>query len=358
MRIPDHALTKAELALRHATTERAVAIIPKARYEKWKPKTLSGYASIAKTMENYGRSRGEMFMGAAMGMTQAQVACYYIDRVDEGEGVAPSTADRELGVAIKWWEEFVSSFPEAKHLPHPIKNTLIEDLKKRAKLKYQKAAEPKTGFTIEELTAYWADGTITGSWIYDHSRLCVGIMWFFLARSIAAGHIVFRGRHEGPIANADSDVNWGSNAQHGRYMWVEIERDKTLRDKQHSNRFVPFDNGSHIALAQYARDYIKHYKMPSGTYLLAARDHDGTFHDTPFTNWSRVISHVCSKLGLDRTLYGTQSCRRGCAQWLNACGLDYDQIGLLGFWLSSVVRRYTMVQSTPRLLAWQGTARR
>lgn len=345
-------VSKHEQQLRLATIERAAQVMSNATAEGWKPSTREGYDSVRRTMENWGYARGSEFAGTSTTLSATDVACYYIDRIDEGEGIQPDSANRELGVIAHWWNDLVARRPDlTEGMEDPVKNKLIADLKKRAKLMYQRRAEPKIGYEISEVQEFFDDGKVSGDWIYDHTRLCLGVMFFHLARSIAAAHIVFRGDWRGPIAASDSDITWGKDEKHGRYQLARLDTDKTLTDLQHSNRFLPFDNGSEIEFATYVRSYIKHYKMPSGTHLLAART-KGEFHETPFTNWSRVTDHICRSLGLTRESYGTQSCRRGCASWLNACGLDFEEVGLLGFWLSSVVRRYTMVQARPRLDAW------
>jgi hypothetical protein len=172
--IPGSLLTDDEKRLLTRTIDRAATILPNATAESWKPNTLQGYSRIARAMVNYGLARNEMFMGTAAFMSKAQIACYYIDRVDEGEGVAPSTADSELTVASHWWADFIERFPEFKNHEHPVKNKLVQDLQRRAKLRYQEASEPKVGFEIFEIKAYWHDGVISGTWLYDHNRLCIG----------------------------------------------------------------------------------------------------------------------------------------------------------------------------------------
>lgn len=353
--IPDEYVTEQERDLRKISIARAAEIIPRAHWEKWKPATAAGYANKSQLISNWGRARGLDVLGSSMQLSRAVVALLYIDRVDEGEGVQPSSAEKELTVMSHWYESFVGYFPELKSAEHPVKNKTIEDLKKRAKLWFERGPEQKVGYDIWQLRELWGPvtNTVSGDWMFDHTRLAVGLMFFFLARSIGAAHVVWRGDCQGPIAASNSDILWGEDPAHGRYQKVILERDKTVGFNQSSSRYLPFENGSGIMYADYVRSYIRHYALPSGTYLLAVRSADGSFHDTIFTNWSRITNYVCAALKLERRVYGTQSCRRGCAQWLNACGLEFDQVGLLGFWLSDVVRRYTMVQAGPRLLAWK-----
>lgn len=346
-----------EMRARRATMMRAAQVIPRAELEKWKENTRGNYSRLAKIGELWGEVRGIEVLGSAMFMSPYVVAAYYLDRVDEGEGVQPATANAELTVWSHWWNHLCRLFPERAKEEHPVHNGMIRDLKARAKLWFQKAAEAKEGYTVKNLEAYWflhdASGNITGDWLYDHTRLCVGIMFFYLARSIAAAHVVFRGDYRGPVASSESDIVWGTDKLHGAFQHVAFEKDKTLRNKQTSDRYHPFENGTRVNIAKYTRDYIRHYKMPSGTYLLAVRRADGSFQDTPFTNWSRVTDRVCKALSLERELFGTQSCRRGCAEWLNRCNIDFEHVGLLGNWLTNVVRRYTGAQSAPHLEVWR-----
>lgn len=304
--------------------------------------------------ERWGEARGIEILGTSRSpLTTEIVAAYYLDRIDEGEGVAPDTANKELLVWSQWHDLYIENLPgSTSDGSHPVKNRIINDLKMRAKLWYQKGAEPKEGYLLQHVESFWGNGAITGRWEFDHTRLCLGVMFFFLARSIAAAHIIFRGDAAGPIADIDSDVRWGFDEQYGSFMNISFQRDKTIRNRQTSERFLPEDNGTKIGLYKFVRDYIRHYRMPSGTYLLAHHTHDGRFGKTPFTNWGRVTDRICSSIGLDRSAFGTQSCRRGCAEWLNQQGIDFEHVGLLGHWLSDVVRRYTGIQAAPRLATW------
>lgn len=293
-------------------------------------------------------------MGTSSEISKETVAVYYIDRVDEGEGVAPDTANKELTVICHWFDEHKEHFPHLQD-EHPVKNKTVDDLKKRAKLWYQSAPVQKTGLEVSSLKRLFGDGEISGNWCRDHSLLCVGTMFFFLARSVAAAHLVWGGMHQGPIANNYSSVGWFHDKHGNEYTRIDVGRDKTLRFKVKCNRFLPKDNGSGIDFGKFIRDYIRHYKLPSGCYLLAARNAKGVFNKTKFSNWSRVVNFVCDTLSLEREDYGTQSFRRGCAEWLSANGADFEQIGLLGFWLSSAVRIYTGTQAEPRLQVWRTT---
>jgi hypothetical protein len=338
--------------LRDASISSSIDIIPRALIEKWKDNTYIKYGNSARTIEDWGEERGISLLGTAPEIDAYVVACYYNDRIDEGEGVAPKTADKELTVITHWYSRLVEHYPDAVKAMHPTECSMIKDLQKRAHMLYQFPPVKKVGLEIEDLKKIFGDGSLSGDWMWDHSRLACGVMFFFLARSIAAAHVVWRGDHRGPIATIDSDVSWNTDRVHGAYMRIDINRDKTIKAKEASNRFLPCDNGSGIEFSEYVRRYIRRYRVPDGTFLLAARKNDGSFSTTKFTNWSRVVGQVCDYLDIDREEYGTQSFRRGCAEWLNACGLDFDDVGLLGFWLSDVVRRYTGVQSAPRLSAW------
>lgn len=337
---------------RAVVIKRTAQVLPRAKVDKWKPRTLSGYESMATQAQEWGEQIGIEVLGTADTLDTLVVAAYYIDRVDEGEGVAPSTVNKEMAVWTHWWDAFVQSFPDRAKDEHPVRNAFINDLKDRAKLWFQEAPVPKVGYTVAQMEEFFGDGTITGDWIYDHSRLAAGLMFFLLLRSVAAGHLKWHGNCAGPIASADSDVSWGSDAEFGDFMHARIDRDKTLRNQQSSHRYHPRDNGTRVNIHQYVADYIRHYRVPSGTFVLAAKRRDGSWGQSPFTNWSRVTDTICSQLKLRRELYGTQSCRRGCAEWLNRHGIDFEQVGLLGFWLSDVVRTYCGAQPTPHLKVW------
>lgn len=327
-------------------------IIPRAAVEKWKRNTYDKYGNSALIIENWGEERGTAVLGISPTLSEYLVICYYNDRVDEGEGVAPNTADKELTVMALWFENLSRHRPELASRGNPVKHQLVKDLQKRAHMLYQHRPAPKKGLPIELLQKLFINSDMSGDWKWDHTRLATGIMFFFMARSIAAAHVVWRGDHRGPIAHTESDVSWNTNKKYGRYVRVDVMKDKTIKGKEASHRFLPADNGSDINFSEYIRNYIRHYHIPDGTFLLAARRADGSFHNTKFTNWSRVVSQVCAFLHIDRENHGTQSFRRGCAEWLNECGLDFEDVGLLGFWLSDVVRRYTGTQSNPRMAAW------
>lgn len=345
-------------ALREASIARAAGILPRAAQESWKPNTASKYADSARIIMSWGEARGIELLGSAVVLTPGIVACYYLDRVDEGEGVAPATANKELTVFSHWWDRLVERYPKLNTGVHPVRNRLMDDLKKRANLWYQEEPVGKVGFDEFDLRKLFGNGRTTGTWRRDHTCLSVGLMWFHLLRSVAAGHVVWRGDWQGPTAAFDSDVVWRRDPVHGPHQVVDVARDKTQRNLQKSNRFLPEENGTDIDFGAYVRDYIRTYKVPNGTYLLAVRREDGSFHDTPFTNWSRVVNDACAIAGLDRKEYGTHSFRRGCAEWLNENGVDFDQIGLLGFWMTrAMTMHYSRVKAAPRLQAW-ATARR
>jgi hypothetical protein len=342
-------------ALRNAVVDRTAAILPFAAVEKWKEGTSKKYLDELGIIEAWGEDLGIQIVGTAPCLDKLVVAALYIDRVDEGEGVAPSTADKMLTALNHWYSEFQAIFPEhsAAMTEHPVKNSLIDDLKKRARMWFQENSVQKVGIEIGNLENFFGNGSISGDWQYDHSRLAAGIMFFFLARSIAAAHLVWRGNHEGPIASASSDISWRHDPSFGAYMRCDVGRDKTLRMAENCNRFLPDDNGSSINFSKYVRDYIREYKLPSGTFLLAVRrKKDGSFHPSKFTNWGRVVDNICDRLRLDREDHGTQSFRRGCAEWLSSRNANFEEIGLLGFWRSAAVRIYTGVQAAPRLSIW------
>jgi hypothetical protein len=350
--IPEIYHGKAEREARAATIKRSAVIITRADVEKWKERTHRAYLSMANVGMEWGQERGIEILGCAPTMDKLLVSSYFIDRVDEGEGVAPKTAIKELTVWSSWYEKFRRLLPAELQGEHPVKNEDVNNLKKRAILWFQGQPKPKVGITIAQVEEFFGDGKVGDDETFDHDRLVLGICFFYLARSIAAAHLRFIGDSRGPVTDVSSHVIWGSDEEHGEYMFCGFDRDKTLRNMQTSSRYHPKENGTLIDISQYTRDYIKHYEMPSRTFLLSTRKRDGSFSAIPFTSWSGVVDRVCDRLKLDRSLYGTQSFRRGCAEWLNAHGLDFDQVGLLGNWLSPVVRTYTGVQSDPHLRLW------
>lgn len=265
-------------ALREASIKAAIDVIPRAKYEKWKETTYNKYGDAANIIESWGEERGVDILGAAREIDAYIVACFYNDRIDEGEGVAPSTADKELTVISHWYEHIIEHSPNLATTLHPTKCSMIKDLQKRHKMLYQYAPVKKTGFELEHIRELFGDGSLSGVWAWDHTRLAIGIMFFFLCRSIAAAHVVWRGNSSGPIARVDSDVSWNTDKKYGDYMRIDVNRDKTIKAKQESNRFLPCDNGSGVDFSRYVRDYIRHYRVPDGCFLLAVRKHNGSFH--------------------------------------------------------------------------------
>lgn len=344
---------------RDVAIDRAVGILPAARMQAWKSSTGGQYVGIARRIEEWGEGRGIRLLGDDPLLTWEIVVAFYLDRIDEGEGVQPETVSSDLTVIKHWYESFVQFFPDRAQSVHPVDNPTMRDLKRRANLWFSTDPVKKLPFDISHLRRFVGDCRISGDWQFDHSRLVILTLFFFLVRSIGAAHLMWYGDWRGPtpaVAPNRSDIQWGRDAAGQRYAHYTVRVDKTLGYRKTSDRFVPDDTGTGIDVNSFTRDYIRHYRLPSGTHLLAVRRQDGTFHSSTYTNWGRPLAQLCAANHLDVAPYGTQSCRRGCAEMLNRAGVNFEDISLLGYWLSNAVRRYTGEQAEPRLAAWTQAA--
>lgn len=339
---------------RNYILDMAGKVIPFAHLSQWKEGTMKNYAYAARNIQEFGETIGINITGNLKALRAEIVVSYFIARVDEGEGVAPETAKKELTVFSHWYNKLCQDFPSAMAgVPHPVRNPMVQSTVKRAHLRFQRDPVRVTGFDIEHLIRFMGDGKISGVWQLDHSRLCALLLMLGICRSIGAGNIRWKGDSDSAIAAVDSDIDFGIDRNGATFTHITVERDKTLGYKKSAHRYIPDALGLKLGVASYIRAYIRRYKVPSGSFLLAVRKSDGTFHVNPFQNWARVVADMCKANGLGTDEYGSHSFRRGCAEWLARCGLDLQAIRLLGFWLSDAVKVYTGNQSEPRLMSWR-----
>jgi hypothetical protein len=210
-------------------------------------------------------------------------------------------------------------------------------------------ARKKWGLRPDHLVAYHNNPEV-GIWA-DFYRLVMLTCTHPILRSIAASEIRWSGSSLLAIPDQHSHVIFKDVMFRGSLRTitdVTVVRDKTQSGVKTTHRFVVDGIVPGIEFSKFLRYYIKRYNLPSGWRLLSppaskaeASASGCLFVDTKFCNWSNFIDHYCKILSLDRQHYGTHSCRRGMAQWLDECGLDQQDIQFLGFWWSLAVKEYT-----------------
>jgi hypothetical protein len=177
------------------------------------------------------------------------------------------------------------------------------------------------------------------AWTLYMFRLTAAAAYGSFVRRSALSEVKYKGTSEG-TPSPDSDFTFGEDGSVQQYVTLKANFEKNQKNQTITTvRYFGDKNCVGFPMASICKEALANLKLSDGPLL---RDKPSSAKPATPVYWDKFLCFFCAVVGLERSLYGMQSFRRGYAIALKDIGrLSDDEIQAIGYWWSGASRVYS-----------------